>query len=94
VKLKTASERARLWVDNILAIDQWNSLGVGSPTAQFDATSVGTTRLIPLELHFQHQSGDALVELWSEVILDQHYRDIFLRLGAQKFSDFHAFCLR
>ena len=58
-------------MDNFLAIDQWNSLSVGSPTAQFDATSVGTTRLIPLELHFQHQSGDALVELLSEVVPDR-----------------------
>jgi hypothetical protein len=66
VKLAQATERVRLWVDNSLVLDQWASLSAASPTATAFIAPSSQARLLPLELTYQHQYGDALAELrWS-----------------------------
>ncbi len=63
LQLGQVTERARLWVDNSLIIDQWESLSSLTLSATVAVSSTLRARLAPIEIAYQHQYGDAFAEL-------------------------------
>lgn len=58
VELTNDMDRVRLWVDNVLKIDQWSSLGAGTNcTLCFASAAISNSELSRVDIQYKHEDG-------------------------------------